>query len=401
MRNKLTAVTIKKAGDGRLSDGGGLILIKKGDTGRWIYRYQLAGRRRDMGLGGYPTVTLAAARSARDDWAAMVARGVDPVDERQRQEAEEAAARNETDPTFAELTALVFEARKATLKGDGKAGRWMSPLDNHVLPKIGAKRASALTAVQVKEAIKPIWRTKHVTAARALQRIRLILEGGKRMGLRSDPDIVDAARYLLGEHLYTPTPIPATPWRDVPALYARLGDGGSVAECLRFMILTAVRMAGCRWARLTEVEGDVWTIPGERMKGPRGKTPDFAVPLSGPALSIAEDARQWSDDLMFPGMRPGRPITETALEKRLREMGEEGRPHGFRSSFRMWVQDTDPTKFEVAETALAHRVGTKVERSYARSDMIEQRRVMMNKWAAFVTGEAADVVNISDRLRRS
>lgn len=392
-------MAIKKAGDGRLQDGAGLFLIKKGESGRWIYRYQMHKRRRDMGLGSFPTVGLSAARAERDRWAAEIAKGVDPVAERQRLELAAEAERNRDDPTFADLTDMVFEARRGTLKGGGLAGRWMSPLTTHVLPAFGSRPASTVTAIHIRDAIKPIWRTKHVTAARALQRIRIILEGGKRMGLRCDPDMVATARYLLGEHLHVPEPIPATPWQEIPNLFARLEGRGSAAECLRFMILTSVRMAGCRGARFSEIDGDVWTVPAARMKGQVGKTPDFAVPLSAPALAIVETARQFSDDLIFPGMTGKKPISDAALEKHLREMGEVGRPHGFRTSFRTWVQDTDPTKFEVAETALAHRVGSTVERSYARSDLLDQRRVLAEKWGRVVTGGDAVVVGLDGRAR--
>lgn len=397
MRNKLTALTIKKSPDGRLQDGAGLFLIKKGDGGRWIYRYQLHKRRRDMGLGSLPAVSLATARQERDRWAALVAKGIDPVSERQRLELEAERERNRDDPTFSDLTDMVFQARRATLKGDGLAGRWMSPLTTHIIPVVGSRPVSQLTAIHVRDALSPIWRTKHVTAARALQRVKIVLEGGKRMGLQSDPEIAATARYLLGDHVHTPVPIPATSWQEIPRLFSRLEGRGTAAECLRFMILTSVRMAGCRGARFSEVDGDVWTVPAARMKGQLGKTPDFAVPLSAPAAEIIAAARLTFDDLMFPGMNRRKPISDAALEKHLRELGETGRPHGFRTSFRTWVQDTDPRNFEVAETALAHRVGTTVERSYARSDLLDQRRVLAEKWGRFVTGEAAAVVGMDGR----
>jgi integrase len=198
---------------------------------------------------------------------------------------------------------------------------------------------------------------------------------------------------MLGQVTHITVPIEATPWQDIPALYERLEGRGTVAACLQYMILTLVRSAGCRGARFDEFRDGVWTVPAERMKGRAGKTTDFRVPISQEAERLIEQQSLLGSDVMFPGVS-GKPISDVALTKHLNLIGEAGRAHGFRTSFRTWVQDTDACSWEVSETVLAHSIGGKVERSYARSDLLDRRRIVMEKWAKFVTGEKADVVNL-------
>lgn len=396
-RNKLTAIAIKNAVSGKLQDGAGLYLIKSGATGRWIFRYQLLKRRREMGLGSFPTVSLADARKARDRAAAQIAAGTDPVDEKRRREALEKATRDRIDPTLTELTMMVFEAKKAGLKRDGIAGRWLSPLDIHVLPKLGHRRVSTLQADDFQSAIHSIWRTKHLTAEKAVQRLRIVLRNGKRMGMPCDPESIDIAQYMMGEVLHVGQPIAATSWQDIPKLFEDLNGKGTPGACLQFMILTAVRSAGCRGAQFSEIDGDTWTVPADRMKGKVGKVRDFAVPLSSPAQELITTMSRISETFVFPGRDQSKGISDTALAKTLNTLKELGRPHGFRTSFRTWVQDTEAASYDVTETALAHTVGNKVERSYARSDLLEPRRILAEKWGRFVTQSDAVVVDLSGR----
>ncbi|NVK62037.1 MAG: integrase arm-type DNA-binding domain-containing protein [Rhodobacteraceae bacterium] len=386
MQNKLTNISVRKAGDGKLFDGGGLTLVKKGDRGKWVFRYSHLGKRREMGLGAWPELSLADARKARDAWASVLAGGEDPIQVREAERAAEIAERDKHDPTFAEMVDIVFEAKKDGLRGGGARGRWRSPLDTHVIPRIGSKRMSALTQIEVRDAIKPIWRTKHPTAEKAIQRTRMVFEEARFAGIDCDPFTVDAARRMLGEVRHKTTHIAATPWQDVPTLWKQLDPHLSAGLCLRWMLLTLVRFDGCRAARASEVEDGVWIVPEDRVKGREGKAKDFHVPLPAAAMEIIEDAKEAGDDLLFPGHR-GRPVTSRGVEVYLDRIGEPGRPHGFRSAFRSWVQDTDACSFEVAETILGHTIGSTVERSYARSDLLDRRRPVMEAWARFVTGE--------------
>jgi len=394
-RNLLSTIQVNAAPPGKLSDGAGLTLEKSATGGKWIWRYSFTGQRREMGLGAWPETTIAAARKARDRWAAILAQGLDPITERTRQRAATRAEMDKRDPTFAEVAQIVFDAKKAGLRGDGERGRWFSPLDRHVLPKIGKKRISAIHQTDIKAALAPIWKTKAPTAEKALQRIKIVLHQGKLMGLGCDPFAADAARHMLGEVRRNVVPIPATPWQDIPALYARLDSRAVSCLALRWMILTCVRSDGARGARFSEIQDDVWTVPADRMKGREGQVRPFRVPLSTAALDVLQACRdQAESDLLFPSYRANKPISDTAIAKMLNTIGEAGRPHGFRTSFRTWVQDTGATSFDVAETVLAHRVGSIVERSYARSDMLEQRRVIMERWGAYVTQTPAQVIQI-------
>lgn len=393
--NNLTAVSIRKAEPGRLGDGGGLELHKAEDgRGKWTWRYSFAGKRREMGLGSFPTVGLADARRERDRWALALAQGKDPISERRTAQEAARAELNRVDPNLRTLASDVLNARKAGLRREGKSARWLSPLERHVFPKIGHKPVSMVRQVDIKDALAPIWRTKHPTAEKAIQRMRIIFRQGKLMGFDCDPFTVDAAQHMLGQVIHEAEPISATPWQDIPDLYARLAQRGVVAQCLRFAILTLVRASGCRGARFDEIEDGVWTVPAERVKGRVGKVREFRVPLSAEALALVEEQRMWGGEFLFAGPR-GRPVTDASLSKHMKDMGEEGRPHGFRTSFRTWVQDTDACPWEVSETILAHTIGGVVERSYARSDLLDRRRPVMEAWARFVTGaQAADVVPI-------
>ncbi len=398
-RNTLTAIQVKNAAPGKLSDGGGLFLIKTETGGNWVYRYQLRGQRRQMGLGGLPHITLSIARQERDKWATMRAMGKDPIEERNRERADSDEARSRTDPTFAEMANTAFEAKKAGLRGEGTRGRWMSPIETHMNPAIGRKRASQITAQDIHKAIKPIWRTKHVTAVKCLTRTRIILQQAAYGGYAVDPAIVDAAKYMLGEHIHQTKNIAATPWQDIPALYAKLENEGVTGACLQLMILTAVRSNGCRLARIDEFDGDVWTVPSDRMKGREGRVGDFRVPVTQEAMRVVRRAYEMSGGkgFVFSAKHKRTGVSDVGIKKTLVRLGEEGRPHGFRTSFRSWGQDTEAASYDVIETALGHVVGGKVERAYARSDLLDLRRVLAEKWCQFVTGEAASVVDLRGR----
>jgi integrase len=394
-KNKLTAVQIRKSDPGVLQDGGCLSLRKTETGGRWNYRYSFAGKRRDMGLGSLEDVTLAEARQLRDKWSAVLLEGKDPVTERVRVKEAEKAEIGRRDPTLADIVDVVFEAKKDGLRGNGTNGRWRSPIDLHVLPKIGHMPISTIHQTDIQKTLAPIWRKKHPTATKAIQRLEIIFRQARLSGLEVDPFTVEAAKHMLGEVRHVVEPITATPWQNIPELYQNLEGNAPSRLALRLMILTAVRSTALRAARFSEIEGDVWTIPAERMKGAEGKVSDFRVPLSTGALDvIAICAEYRTDDRLFPSSHSGKSISDVAIHKTMNRLGEKGRPHGLRTSFRTWVQDTNAATFDVAETALAHTVGNKVERSYARSDLLDQRRALMQRWADFATVQQAKIVSI-------
>lgn len=398
MKNALTQIQIKNAGNGKLQDGGGLILRKKDGSGKWIYRYSHLGKRREMGLGQWPTVSLSEARKMRDQWAAQLAAGKDPIETRRQQQAEEVAERDKDDPTFAELVDLVFEARKDSLRGQGKRGRWRSPLDLYAIPAFGKKPGSNVSKWDVVEALRPIWRDKHPTAEKTIQRIRIVLRSAKLMGFPTEPEIVDAAQEMLGIVNHEVTPMASVPWQSLPDLYRKLG-ATTAGRCNQFIILTLVRLDAAKQAALPEFDGNVWQVPSDRIKGLEGKVDDFRVPLSVQATEFVEAAREVGQHFLFPGKTGKKAITDAAVEKCLREIKAGGTPHGFRASFRTWVQETQACSWEVSETILGHKIGGKTERAYARSDLLDLRLAVMQKWADYVTGTEAVVVPLHGAKR--
>ena len=206
---------------------------------------------------------------------------------------------------------------------------------------------------------------------------------------------------MLGEVRHQLTKTPASDWRDIPRIYAALDQDSPSHLCLRFKILTLVRSAGVRGAQFDEIEDGVWTVPAGCMKGTVDTIQDFRVPLSKPALEILDRAEKWRrGPFMFPGGKTGGKlggISDVAIGKVFKKIDPNGTPHGLRTSFRTWVQDTDAAHYDVAEAVLAHIIGGKVDRSYARSDLLDRRRVLMQAWADFVTEVEAKVVPIRGR----
>ncbi|ACP23929.1 phage integrase-like protein contains catalytic core domain [Sinorhizobium fredii NGR234] len=392
--NKLTAVAVKNASAGKHSDGGGLWLHKREDGGsQWILRVNVHGRRREMGLGSASDVSLKEAREAAERWRALVRSGLDPIKERQRQRRE--AARNLH--CLDDIARDAFESRKAELKGDGIAGRWFSPLEIHVLPKLGKVPVVDIDQTDIRDVLAPIWHSKAETARKALNRLAICLKHAAALGLDVDLQATDKARALLGKQRHKIENIPAMPWQDVPGFFASLSDGSVTHLALRLLILTGVRSGPLRFLRDEQINGDVWTIPGEAMKGRKGATADFRVPLSDAALAVVEQARQHArDGFLFPSLRKG-VISDATMSRLMERAGMEARPHGFRSSLRDWIAEATDTPHDIAETTLGHIVGGAVERAYRRTDFLEQRRQLMARWARHVTGQSGQVITLAKR----
>ncbi len=386
--NRLSALQVKAAAPGKYADGGGLWLHKRDDGGgQWFLRVTVHGRRREMGLGSITEVSLKEAREAADKQRSFVRKGIDPIRERQRLRQE--AVRNLH--SLRDIALDAFESRKAELKDDGKAGRWLSPLEHHILPKLGGVPVVEITQIDIRDVLRPIWHEKADTARKALNRLSICLKHAAALGLDVDLQAPIKAQALLGKRNHTATHIPALPWQEVPAFYASLSDGTITHLALRLLILTAVRSGPLRFLRLEHIDGDVWTIPGALMKGRKGTTADFRVPLSRAALETLEAAKPFGrDGFLFPSVRKG-VISDATMARLMERRRMAARPHGFRSSFRVWVDETTSTPFEVAETCLQHTVGGAVERAYRRTDFLDQRRPVMEQWASYVSGETCGV----------
>ena len=380
-RYRLSAAFMKTAQVGKHCDGGGLWLIKREDGGaQWMFRATVHGRRREMGLGGYPDVSLAQAREAADKWRTVAKAGRDPVKEREKEARE---ARRE-DVSLAEITKDAFEARQAELKGDGKAGRWLSPLELHVLPKLGRVPVTDLDQRDIRDTLAPLWHTKAETARKALNRLGIVMRHAAALGLEVDLQATEKAKALLGKSRHTPKNIPALPWADVPDFYASLNGGSQTELALRLLILTGVRSNPLRHIHEDQIADGIWTIPAEAMKGRRGATSDFRVPLSQEALRVIEQARPFArGGLLFANPRKG-VLSDMTMSKFMERRGMEARPHGFRTSLRTWLAEATDAPHEVAEAMLAHVTDSNVVRAYRRTDYLDQRRDLMTLWAKHV-----------------
>ena len=391
-KNRLTAGFLKAPKPGKHCDGAGLWLVVREDGGaQWVLRVTVHGRRREMGLGGYTALGLAEARKQATRWRAVAASGRDPIKERK---SEERAARRE-DISLAILTHDAFEARKAELKGDGTAGRWLSPLTLHVLPKLGKVPVTDLDQRDIRDTLAPLWHTKADTARKALNRLSIVMKHAAALGIDVDLQATEKARALLGKSRHVAKNIPAMAWADVPGFYASLEEPTPTHLALRLLILTGVRSTPLRTIRLDQIEGDVWTVPGESMKGRKGATEAFRVPLSREALRIIDHARPHArNGFLFPNNRQG-VISDMTLSRHMERRGLEARPHGFRTSLRTWLAEATDAPHEVAEGMLAHVVDGGVVRAYRRTDFLEQRRILAERWANHVTGGAGRVVKLA------
>ncbi|WP_375685114.1 tyrosine-type recombinase/integrase [Bartonella sp. AP172QHHD] len=385
LMNRLNARSVATLGAGKYNDGAGLLLHKRKDGGaQWLYRYTIHGRRREMGLGALRHVSLKKARELANQWRSVLHEGRDPIKERNKQKRE--AMRNLH--YLKDIALDTFESRKAELKGDGKNGNWFSPLKLHILPKLGCLPVSEITQTEIRNTLSPIWHTKAVIARTALIRLNLCLKHAAALGVDVDLQAVEKAKALLGKQRHKKQSLPAMDWRDVPAFYKTLCEASTITQlALRLLLLPGVRTNPLRHIREDQIEGDIWTIPAENMKGKRDATTEFRVLLSSEAIKVIEQARCISKSDFIFSLTGRDPLSHTMMAAYMRKNKIEACPHGFRSSLRDWLAETTDAPYEVAETILSHTVGGQVERAYRRTDYLEQRRVYMDKWAAYVTGQ--------------
>ena len=379
--NRLSALSVKNLPAGKHADGGGLWLIKREDGGgKWIYRYTIKGKRREMGLGSIRFVSLKDVRNDVEQWRRVVSTGKDAIRQRDRERREAEVAR----PTLETVAKACFEARKADLKGNGSAGRWYSPLELHVMPKIGDVPIEELTQNDLRDSLAPIWHKKAETAQKAINRLGIVFRHGAAMGLPVDMQATVKAKALLGAQRKQSKHIPAMPWREVPSFVSSLTMGGMVEQCLTLLILTACRSGEVRAATWGEfkLSEKLWVIPAHRMKVEK----EHRVPLTPAALKVLERVRPHArEGFVFPSQRKGC-ISDMAMGALMRRRGLDYRPHGFRSSFRDWCAEETYAPREVAEACLAHTTGSEVERAYRRTDFLDRRRDLMLKWADYCLG---------------
>lgn len=384
VKYKLSSNFVKSAAPGKYSDGAGLWFVKRKDGGgQWVLRIHVNGKRREMGLGSLSSVSLKLARERADEYRTMAHNDIDPIVERKIQR----RSINQPDRKLETIALDAFEARKAELKGDGKNGRWYSPLKLHILPKLGKMQVDEIDSTAIRETLLPIWHEKADTARKAVNRLNIVLNHAEALGIDVNIDATRKARILLGKQNHTVRNIPAMPWPDVPEFYQSLDELTVTHLALRLLILTGVRSYPLRFIRLDQIDGDIWTIPAENMKGPKGKTKAFRVPLSSEAKAVIECAKSFErNDYLFSAIRKG-VISDATMSRHMERRGLADRPHGFRSSLRTWVAEATDAPYEVAEEVLAHKTDTLVARAYRRTDYLEMRKDIMENWAQFVTGK--------------
>ena len=395
MAGKLSArfaATVTKKG--RHGDGNGLYLVVK-DSGAksWVLRTVVRGRRCDIGLGGYPLVSLAEARAAAFEGRKLARAGGDPL----------ALKRRPDIPIFEDAARTVIGIHKPTWRDGGKsAGQWEASLRQHAFPRLGSRRVDTITTADVMSVLLPIWTEKAETARRVRQRIGTIMKWAVAQGFRDDNPAGDAIAAALPRTNGARKHFRAIHYSQVgDVIRVVRGSQASLAARLafEFLVLSAGRSGEVRGATWSEIDLDTatWTIPGERMKGGR----EHRVPLSGRALAVLGEARELDDGsgLVFPAPAGRKPMSDSTLSKLLRELGIDAVPHGFRATFRDWCSESAHAPREVAEACLAHVVKG-VEGAYARSDLLDRRRKLMTRWAAYLASDAGDtVVPMTSRQR--
>ncbi len=332
-----------------------------------------------LGLGGYPLVSLAEARNVAFANRQRARAGGDPLAEKRH---------GQGVPTVEEAAAVVLEQQRPGWRNAKHARDWPRSLRAYAFPRIGALPVSEVTTADVLAILTPIWHDKPQTARRVRQRIGAVMKWAVAMGYRPDNPAGDALGQALGRQQAVVQHMRALPHGAVADALAtvRASSARPVVKLIfEFVVLTAARSGEVRLATWDEMDLDagVWTIPAARMKAKR----DDRVPLSGWALAILHDVQRLSDGtgLVFRSLR-GRPLSDMTLSKLIKELGIAAVPHGFRSSFRDWAAEQTNTPREVVETALAHTVRNPTEAAYARSDLFERRRRLMDEWAAYLSG---------------
>lgn len=380
----LTVAKVKSLREpGRYGDGAGLYLnVAAGGSKNWVQRIVIDGRRRDLGLGGYPAVGLAEARNQAAANRSAVAAGRDPLAEKRRPAV----------PTFAEAAHRVHESYLPRWRNQKHATSWIQTLERHAFPNLGHVPVDRITRADILGVLTPIWGTRQETARRVRQRTRAVMRWAMAHGFIEINPAGEAIDGALPSMPKFKAHLRALPYREVQDAL-RVVESSHASQsaklCLAFAVLTAARSGESRGAVWDEIDFDkaLWMVPGRRMKGGE----DHRVPLSPPAIDVLNKALELRDgsDLVFPSpARPGQALSDMTLTKVLRATGLADRAtvHGFRSSFRDWADECTSTPRAVKELSLAHRVGTDVEEAYARSDLLDLRRPLMEEWGRYVSG---------------
>lgn len=396
---KLTAKEVEKiTKPGKYDDGDGLrLVVSRGGGKRWVLRYQIHGRRREMGLGRLEDVGLKSARAEAGAQRKLLLAGLDPIEERKMAQRERAASPSDA-PTFRDMAASYIESHRGGWKSAKHAQQWQNTLGQYAHPVIGDLLPADVNTDHILRILQPIWLSKPETASRVRNRVELVLDAAKAKGLRDgenparwrghlDKLLPKRSRVRAVKHHS------ALPWTELPEFMREIARREGLAfRAMELAILTATRTSevlGATWEEI-DFKAAAWTIPGERMKA--GKA--HRVPLAPPVVALLEALPRIDDSPhLFPGQRKGRPLSNMSMLMALRRMGRgDLTVHGFRSTFRDWAGEATPHPRDVCEQALAHSLGDSVEAAYRRGDLFAKRKTLMADWAAYATTAPADNV---------
>lgn len=392
-QNRLTALAVERQKrPGIYADGAGLsLIITDAGVKRWELRLGVGGRRRQLGLGVYPQVSLESARRNASELRQERSNGVRAATGRRRViPTEPPTPRVEM---FRDAFDGYFEMKEQQLSNPKHAAQWRSTMETYVFPAIGKRPVADITAAEVIDVLKPIWNDKPETAKRVLQRMRVVFEAAIVRGDRQTAAPTTGVKTVLGSrNRVGQSHHAALPFAEVPAFVRYLHQQAGLPAtrlAFEFLILTAARSSEVREATWDELDlqACLWTIPAGRMKA---RDP-HVVPISSRAVELLNDARAADpmSDLVFPGAKQGRPLSDMTLTKVLRSAGLNGRAtaHGFRSSFKDWCAEIAKVRDEVSEAALAHKIPNKVRAAYLRTKFLDERRALMQQWADYLLGQ--------------
>ena len=402
LAEELTAIQVKRlVNTGRHAVGtvpGLMLEVKPSGAKSWTLRTMVGTKRKDIGLGGYPGVTLAMAieraRSAKES----IKDGIDPVLERR-------AKQSKIEWTFKACALAYIEAFRPSWKNAKHAQQWENTLETYIYPKFGDRHIRTVEKSDVIDAISPYWTTKNETMVRVRNRIELVTNWAVARGYRPEGLNPAAWRGNLDQALPRPSKVnkrqhhTAIAVDEAHAFLAKLRTlEGTSLRCLEFVILTACRSGEARLATWVELDlsNGVWSIPGERMKSGR----PHRVPLTAAVLALLKALPRFKDaevndvDLVFPGRDVTKPLSDMSLTAIMRRMKLDAVPHGFRSTFRDWAAEKTNYPNEVVEMALAHAIGSGTEAAYRRGDLFDKRRNLMTDWVKFLTTAPAKGNNV-------
>ena len=398
-KNKLTSLAIKKLKTpGRYSDGNNLYL-KIEDTGsrRWILRLTINGKRRDMGLGSFSFINLADARELASQYNKLAKSGIDPIQERLKEKGQQI--------TLKECTYKVHALNKPIWKTDLLARQWINSFEHHVFPIIGHLTISQIQSVDIMNVLTPIWNTKHDTAKKLKQRLRVVFKWCRAQGYFTGDNPVELAEMALPRLKLNKKHHKYLPYDQLPDFIKKLKDTPIILSnklAIEFAILTAGRTSEILKAQWDEIDfsNKLWTIPKDRMKANK----EHIVPLSDRSIAILKESQKNYPNAkyIFPSeLNLEKPLSSNtmlfAIQKR---MNTNVTTHGMRTSFKMWASEVTNFQNEVSEMALSHSIPNKVEAAYRRGNLLEKRRLLMQCWVDYLYKANADVIKLYQTMEK-